>query len=879
MRKREAKTSPFPDYLPWDPSERLPVPPLRPVLASKKISRRQEIRYPRQGGEVGITKYDRIVAETETQEKSIVIKIGAHPKSAHTLDLRSAALPLLPPASSSRRARRPKQSGPREDLSRLAPPARKRFRWDELFVVSFAEVVGFIIYRVWAHLAAFFMRAAEMVAAVIWPLHDRITGEEGEVEELGRARRRRDSSAPPIAIGVARNDKKIKVSGWHIPVFGLEPGFARALASFVFLLIISLLPMAGLSSLVGLAGVKSEIIASGRAGEQGLLSAESHLVEGNVLGAAEAFSRSAQSFATTEEQIRDAESRSLHLGSLLPGTRDQIRTVKALAALGSDLSRAGEIMTRAYGSAGTGILDRIQALEFGARAVLPLLRDAAREGEKIDSAAIPAAERDGVRALQDAVRGIAQGLQNLPPLASAAEELLGKSASRRYLVLFQNQNELRATGGFIGSFAEITIDRGEIRDIRIPGGGSYDLQGDQRARVRAPEPLRLVSARWHFHDANWFADFPASAAKIAWFYEKGNGPTVDGVIALGSGAVQDLLRAVGPVAMPSYGREINAENFVDETQKIVEIEYDKKENRPKQFIADLAPVLLERIKTGDEGVLRSVVSSLGKSLRTKQILIWSRDQELETLIKKVGWGGEIKGNEGNYLQVVDTNIAGQKTDAVISEEVTHVSEIQDSGAVIDTVTIRRTHHGVRGALFTGVRNVDYLRVYVPLGSDLLESRGDFKPPASELFEKPDETLSPDEDLQKIVKNIWADLGTGTIVGEESGRTTFGNWLQLDPGETVTATFRYRLPFRVLVPEPRGMIKRVRVALGGPLTTSYTHLVQKQAGTHDRTYAFRLVLPEGVAARFAYPSRYPFMTDDAVPVPLEHDLFYGAVLGR
>jgi hypothetical protein len=172
--------------------------------------------------------------------------------------------------------------------------------------------------------------------------------------------------------------------------------------------------------------------------------------------------------------------------------------------------------------------------------------------------------------------------------------------------------------------------------------------------------------------------------------------------------------------------------------------------------------------------------------------VWFADPDQEALAEKNDWNGRFKDAPGDELAVIDTNIAGQKTDREIDEQVTHRVDIAEDGGITDTVTIVRTHHGVKGAEFNGANNVDYLRVYVPQGSQLISADG-FQPPASTLFKKPLDTDQPDPDVTAAEQR--PRLGPNNVrITDEFGRTAFGGWVQLEPGATATTTFTYRLPF-------------------------------------------------------------------------------------
>ena len=376
--------------------------------------------------------------------------------------------------------------------------------------------------------------------------------------------------------------------------------------------------------------------------------------------------------------------------------------------------------------------------------------------------------------------------------------LLGRDQWKRYLVLFQNDTELRATGGFIGSFAVVDIDRGKIKNMEIPKGGSYDLQGQLTDIIAPPKPLQLVKSRWEFQDANWFPDFPTSAKKIAWFYENAGGRTVDGIIALNTNLMIDLLKITGPIDMPAYKRVIDSNNFLLETQKIVELEYDKKANTPKAFIGDLAKEVLAKLQTLPSDQYSKIFQIVLTNLENKNISIYAADNKIEQHIKQLGFSGAMHqgSQDEDYISIVHSNIAGQKTDQVIKEAVKYEPQIAADGTTLVTLTISRTHEGKKGELFRGVRNVDFVRVYVPAGAALISASGFELPPAN-LFKDPS-AASADQKNVVAEENAFAvDLKTQTLIYNQFNKTVFANWLQVDPGKTTTAVLVYKLPAKFI----------------------------------------------------------------------------------
>ena len=149
----------------------------------------------------------------------------------------------------------------------------------------------------------------------------------------------------------------------------------------------------------------------------------------------------------------------------------------------------------------------------------------------------------------------------------------------------------------MGSVAEVSFDRGSVKSIKVPPGGTYDIKGQLLAHVISPDPLHLINPHWQFQDSNWFPDFPTSARKMLWFWSKSGQPTQNGVISINASLVERILEITGPIDMPEYGKVIDKSNFMLETQKAVELEYDKQANTPKKFIGDLTQEMMKRLKS------------------------------------------------------------------------------------------------------------------------------------------------------------------------------------------------------------------------------------------------------------------------------------------
>lgn len=641
--------------------------------------------------------------------------------------------------------------------------------------------------------------------------------------------------------------------------FGFEwqPGWQRSTLAFASLALLLALPLGVYGSFGGLVDGKDRVL-SESVEAVNLLKAGGEAAKSRDFAAASvAFGKASEGFTDAKRQLGALAAMLNAAPAVLPGTA--ISAAGPLLNAGREIADGGERLSTglaAIDRAGDPT-DKLEAAKPYLRDALPHLERASRELARVSPASLPAEYRGAITDAQAEIPRLTEAVRKANAVADVMGGLLGGNGTKRYLVIFQNNAELRPTGGFMGSFALVDVEKGKVKKMEIPGGGTYDLKGSLTARLSSPQPLHLINARWQFQDANWYPDFPSSARQITWFYDKSGGPTTDGVIAMTATFMEKLLAITGPIDMPEYGKTITAQNFFYETQKAVELDYDKQENKPKQFIADLAPKVLDRIMNGGNSDFMALAATLDDSLAKKEIQFWSKDQDTQSRLAALGWAGEVKQSSGDYLYLVHANIAGQKTDLVMKDDVHHAVKILPDGSGIVTLTIARTHGGQKGALFSGVRNVDYLRVYVPQGSALVEARG-FAAPDPKLFKLADPQDGEDPVIAEQERTSKIDRASGTIVTEENGKTVFGNWIQTDPGETSTVTLVYQLPAGsiAVTHPPQGKLASFIGRFSGEDRDriNYSLLVQKQAGANPMTFTSSVDLPRGYFPSWQQPER-------------------------
>ncbi len=543
------------------------------------------------------------------------------------------------------------------------------------------------------------------------------------------------------------------------------------------------------------------------------------------------------------------------LAKFIPGAGGEVSSGLNLMAAGDKMAQLGvmlsDLFTDLQANSGDN-LAALQSLESGLNQAAVIMQEIELILQKIDLTKLPANYQEQFSQLNEILPIARQVLQNASLASGFSADFLGREQPMRYLLVFQNSNELRPTGGFIGSIAEVDIKDARVQNFYLPPGGVYDLQGNLEVLLAAPEPLRLLNANWQLQDANWFFDWPTSAKKIMWFYEKSGGPTVDGVIAVNSQLLPKLLQLTGPIYLAEFDQILTAENVIDQLQYEVEINYDRSLNQPKKIISQLMPILLDRLQKLPPTDFFSLFSVVHNSLQAKEIQLYHTNSMLQKKIDTFGFAGQIQPTNRDYLAVVDTNIGGGKTDQVIGSQVLLTSQIGPLGDVVNTLKIIKRHDGDPTDQFTGQMYRDYLRIYVPQGSRLLSAKG-FTPPAPTEYNQPASGFQRDDYLAQVENNERFDLTTGTRITDEYDKTVFGNWLTLNPGELVEIEIVYALPKNITFKKQNdgnfivGLIDQLLSKLNLSFSAErevamHTLFLQKQSGQPPYNFSQEIIFP-------------------------------------
>jgi hypothetical protein len=333
---------------------------------------------------------------------------------------------------------------------------------------------------------------------------------------------------------------------------------------------------------------------------------------------------------------------------------------------------------------------------------------------------------------------------------------------KTFLVLFQNNMELRPGGGYIGSFGILKMKDGQIVDLQTNDVVNFD--GRIPDTEEPPYPLKetLGLSSWKLRDSNFSPDFPTDAQKADYFYHLGQGQeNLDGIVAINADVLTSFLKVTGPVSIDGFPGTYDSENAIMSLEYQVEKGYQEQglaHAERKSVMNSLADEIIKKATSLNETDKLKLAQIILDNLNNKDIQLYFKDSPLEEQAQKAGWSGEVDQSWGSdYLMMVDANLGSYKSDYYIKRSFDYTIDLSGDIPKAD-LKITYTHTAKEKDWMTK-DYLTYLRVYVPNGA-------------------------------------WFDNSAGpdnATFGEELGHKYIASLITVPIGQTKTFQFNYNLP--------------------------------------------------------------------------------------
>lgn len=239
-----------------------------------------------------------------------------------------------------------------------------------------------------------------------------------------------------------------------------------------------------------------------------------------------------------------------------------------------------------------------------------------------------------------------------------------------YIILFQNSEELRASGGFMGSFAKIVVGAQglsylEIQDIYEPDGqftGFVPAPPGVAEYLSSGNGLRLP-------DANWAADFPSAAQTILSYFSFGNHQAIDGIIAINSSLIEKLLQITGDIYLPDYDTNVSATTFSN-LARANRDEFFPGSKQKQHFLSSFMTQLKLRLTQLSPSQQNALIKLLEASFASKDVLMYSTDPELQAVLEKNQVTGSLtQDTQPNFIYLLESNVGINKANKLVNRQV------------------------------------------------------------------------------------------------------------------------------------------------------------------------------------------------------------------
>ncbi|MFA5961080.1 MAG: DUF4012 domain-containing protein [Parcubacteria group bacterium] len=348
-------------------------------------------------------------------------------------------------------------------------------------------------------------------------------------------------------------------------------------------------------------------------------------------------------------------------------------------------------------------------------------------------------------------------------MASFAEYLFEKDGEEKtFMLMFQNNMELRPGGGYIGSFGILKMQDGQVKQLQTHDLSNFD--GRVPNGIVPPYPIKeaLNVKDWKLRDSNWSPDFPTNAQKADEFYHLGQGQeNFAGVIAINSNVLLSFLKVTGPVEIPGYPGTYDSENAVKNLEYQVEkgfYQQGLKIGERKGVMNLLASEIKKKVFDLNMRQKLQLAEIILDDLNRKDIQLYFKDENLESQAQRAQWDGGVDKNwAGDYLMLVDANMGSLKSDYYLRRSFNYTIDLTGDVPKAD-LKITYNHTAKEKDWMTKDYQT-YLRAYVPQSSWLVNSQ---------------------------------NLGEQKF-GDELGKKYFGSMFTVPLGRTKTVEFSYTLP--------------------------------------------------------------------------------------
>lgn len=382
--------------------------------------------------------------------------------------------------------------------------------------------------------------------------------------------------------------------------------------------------------------------------------------------------------------------------------------------------------------------------------------------KKIDINSFPKVTQNKIMEIKELSKTAETTAKTYKDITAFLPEILGVNERQRYLVLLQNESEIRSTGGWITSYGIIGIDGGQIRELFVDD--IYNAEGTLRVqgkRYTPPESMgkALGIDEWSFSLVNWSPDLAETRTASEQFVsdlDKGN--DIDGIITIDITFFQKLLDKWGGIEVPGEDEIITGQNIYEKVFQMHR-EFTPGSTQKTTFLANLANEIIKKFLSLEINQFVELGDVLISSLDEKHLQVSFKNNSAYNFFNDKNWAGSLDSKYNDSPISIDWNWGGNKANQYLNKNLALNISIKDEETIDFAYTLTVENSSTENVYPQG-DYINYQRIYIPAEAQVLKVVG---------FEK----------------NKFSTY-------KESGFKVIGGWFNIPVKQVSTLEISYRL---------------------------------------------------------------------------------------
>ena len=343
----------------------------------------------------------------------------------------------------------------------------------------------------------------------------------------------------------------------------------------------------------------------------------------------------------------------------------------------------------------------------------------------LNTTVFPKVLQDKIVEFKEIISQIEEGTESFKAVNSFLPDLLGVDERKRYLVLFQNEGEIRSTGGWLTSYGIIGIEGGQIRELFVDD--IYNADGTLKVQNKRFTPPRSMSnaleiTDWPFSLVNWYPDLSDTLTEAEPFiYELGKGSSLEGVITIDVSFIEELLERWGGIEVPGETELVTSENLNSKIFQMHE-EFVPGSTQKTTFLANLANEIVKKLLSMDVTDLMEIADIFEKTLNEKHLQATFKNKDAYNFFSSKDWANSMSNKYNDAPISIDWNWGGNKANLYLDKNYSLTINIKDENTIDYIYSITVENSSTENVYPQG-DYINYQRIYIPPQAKILRISG------------------------------------------------------------------------------------------------------------------------------------------------------------